>query len=67
MQGLQGDLPPLVFIVAAATFLAGLCGERLRAKLARQACQKKRWRRDEGVVPFKTGALGTMATLSRQS
>ena len=52
MQGLQGD-PTLVVIIAAAAFLAGLCGERLRAKLARQAWQKRRWRRGEGV-PFKT-------------
>jgi hypothetical protein len=48
MQGLQGDLPTLlVVIIAAAAFLAGLCGERLRAKLARQAWQKRR--------PSKTG------------
>ena len=61
MQGSQGVL---VVIIAAAAFLAGLCGERLRAKLARQAWQKRRWRRGaefpsrrggegEGVVPFK--------------
>ena len=57
MQGLQGDLPTfVVVIIAAAAFLAGLCGERLRAKLARQAWQKRRWRRGEGVVPFKTEA-----------
>jgi Protein of unknown function (DUF2726) len=49
MQGLQGDLPTLlVVIIAAAAFLAGLCGERLRAKLARQAWQKRR--------PSQTGA-----------
>jgi hypothetical protein len=65
MQGLQGTF---VIIVAAAAFLAGLCGERLRAELARQAWQKRRWRRGEGiafktpwrrgegVVPFKAGA-----------
>src|SRR5712671_5257784 len=48
MQGLQGDLPTFfVVILAAAAFLAGLCGERLRAKLARQAWQKRR--------PSKTG------------
>ena len=48
MQGLQGDLPTFfVVIIAAAAFLAGLCGERLRAKLARQAWQKRR--------PSKTG------------
>jgi Protein of unknown function (DUF2726) len=53
MQGLQGDLPTFfVVIIAAAAFLAGLCGERLRAKLARQAWQKRRWRRGEGGVPF---------------
>src|SRR5262249_55978950 len=57
MQGLQGDLPTfVVLIIAAAAFLAGLCGERLRAKLARQAWQKRRGRRGEGEVPFKTGA-----------
>ena len=54
MQTLQADL--LVVVIAAAAFLAGLCGERLRAKLARQAWQKRRWRRSEGGVPFKTGA-----------
>ena len=49
MQDLQGDLPTFfVVIIAAAAFLAGLCGERLRAKLARQAWQKRR--------PSKTGA-----------
>ena len=53
MQGLQTTF---VVIIAAAAFLAGLCGERLRAKLARQAWQKRRWRRGEGGVPFKTGA-----------
>src|SRR5262249_58013893 len=53
MQGLQGDLPTLLMvIIAAAAFLAGLCGERLRAKLARQAWQKRRWRRGEGGVPL---------------
>jgi uncharacterized protein DUF2726 len=55
MQSLQSDLP-IVVIVAVAAFLAGLCCERLRAELARQAWQKRRWRRGEGVVPFKTGA-----------
>jgi hypothetical protein len=49
MQGLQGDLL-IVVIIATAAFLAGLCGERLRAKLARQAWQKRRWR-----VPLKAG------------
>jgi hypothetical protein len=45
MQGLQGDLPTFfVVIIAAAAFLAGLCGERLRAKLAHQAWQKRRSR-----------------------
>jgi hypothetical protein len=45
---LQGNLPTLlVVIIAAAAFLAGLCGERLRAKLASQAWQKRR--------PSKTG------------
>jgi Protein of unknown function (DUF2726) len=49
MQGLQGDLPTLLVVtIAAAAFLAGLCGERLRAKLARQAWQKRR--------PFKMEA-----------
>jgi Protein of unknown function (DUF2726) len=56
MHGLQSDLPTFVGIIAAAAFLAGLCGERLRAKLARQAWQKRRWRRGEGGGPFKTGA-----------
>ena len=56
MQGLQGDLPTFVAIATAAAFLAGLCGERLRAELARQAWQKRRWRRGERGVPFKTGA-----------
>jgi Protein of unknown function (DUF2726) len=54
MQTLQADL--FVVVIAAATFLAGLYGERLRAKLARQAWQRRRWRRGEGGVPFKTGA-----------
>jgi Protein of unknown function (DUF2726) len=54
---LQGDLPTFVVIyMAAAAFLAGLCSERLRAKLARQAWQKRCWRRGEGGVSFKTGA-----------
>ena len=39
-------------IIAVAAFLAGLIGERLRAQLARQAWQKRRWRRGEGG-PFK--------------
>ncbi len=39
----------------ATAFLAGLYVERLRAKLARQAWQKKPWSRGEGVVPFKRG------------
>src|SRR6478735_5083958 len=53
LQGLQDDLLPLVIVAAA--FLAGLCGERLRAKLARQAWQKRR-RRTDGGVPYNTGA-----------
>jgi hypothetical protein len=55
MQGLQGTL---VVIIAAAAFLAGIIGERLRAELARQAWRKRRWRKGEGGVPFpfKTGA-----------
>jgi hypothetical protein len=56
MQGLQGDLPTFVVIIAVAACLAGLYGERLRAKLARQAWQKRHWRRGEGGVPFETGA-----------
>ena len=53
MQGLQGDLPTFfVVVIATAAFLAGLCCERLRAILARQAWQKRRWRRGEGGVPF---------------
>ena len=56
MQGLQGDLhKSFVVIIAAAAFLAGLCGERLRAKLARQAWQKRRWRRGEGVPSRRVG------------
>jgi hypothetical protein len=54
-------------IIAAAAFLAGLFGERLRAELSRQAWQKRSWRRGtrvpfkarwrgEGVVPFKREA-----------
>ena len=46
MQGLQGTL---VVIIAAAAFLAGLFCERLRAELARQAWQKRRWRKVEGA------------------
>jgi hypothetical protein len=53
MQGLQTTF---VVIIAAAAFLAGLYGERLRAKLARQAWRKRPWKRGQGVVPFKTGA-----------
>jgi Protein of unknown function (DUF2726) len=36
--------------IAAAAFLAGLCGEQLRAGLARQAWQKSRWSK-KGAVP----------------
>ena len=53
MQGLQGTL---VVIIAAAAFLAGIIGERLRAELARQAWRKRRWRKAEVGAPFKTGA-----------
>jgi hypothetical protein len=42
-----------VVILAVAAFLAGLIGERLRAQLARQAWQKRRW--GEGGSPFKKG------------
>jgi hypothetical protein len=56
MQGLQGTF---VVIIAAAAFLAGLFGERLRAELARQAWQKKRWRKAERGVPFKAEAAIT--------
>src|SRR5262245_55037078 len=43
MHGLQGNLPTFfMVIIATATFLAGLCCERLRAKLARRAWQKRR-------------------------
>jgi hypothetical protein len=65
----QGYPSTFVVIIAAAAFLAGLCCERLRAKLARQAepghvgahdpvipWQKRRWRRGEGGGPFKTEA-----------
>jgi hypothetical protein len=51
MQGLQG----VVFIIAAAAFLAGLYGERLRAKLSRQAWQRRRWRGERRVSSSKTG------------
>ena len=50
------DRSPRHTSIAAAAFLAGLFGERLRAELARQAWQKRRWRKGEGAVPFKTGA-----------
>ena len=55
MQGLQGTF---VVIIAAAAFLAGIIGERLRVELARHAWRKRRWRKAEGGVPFpfKTGA-----------
>jgi hypothetical protein len=54
---MQGDLPTfIVIIIAVAAFLAGVCGERLRAKVARQAWQKRRWRRVEGGIPFKMEA-----------
>jgi Protein of unknown function (DUF2726) len=52
MESLHG---PFVVIIAAVAFLAGLIGERLRAKLARQRWQKRRWGKGEGGVPFKTG------------
>ena len=39
-------------IIAAAAFLAGLFGERLRAELARQVWRKRRWGKGEGGVPF---------------
>ena len=52
MQGLQGTF---VVIIAAAAFLAGLFCERLRAELARQAWQKRRWRKVEGGFPSRTG------------
>ena len=53
-----------VVILAVAAFFAGLCGKRLRARPAPQARQeprwstpqswrRRRWGRDEGVVPFK--------------
>ena len=42
-----------VVILAVAAFLAGLCGKRLRARPAPQAWRRRRWGRDEGVVPFK--------------
>ena len=56
MQVLQGsDLGWLLVIVAIAAFLAGLCGERLRADLARQAWRKRRWGKGEAEVPFPNG------------
>jgi hypothetical protein len=52
-----GDLLTYIVIIAAGAFLAGLyCGVRLCAKSARQAWQKKGWRRGEAGPPFKTGA-----------
>jgi Protein of unknown function (DUF2726) len=39
-----------VIIVAVAAFLAGICVERVRAELARQAWRKKRWSQT-GAVP----------------
>jgi len=67
MQGLQRDLPTFVVIIAVVAFLAGLCCERIRAGMARRAWQNRRWGRggvapfktwgrEEGGVPFKTGA-----------
>ena len=56
MQGLQGELP-IVVIIAVAAFLAGLCVKRLRAELARQAWQKRRWRRGEEGVRFFARSL----------
>ena len=55
-HAMQSSQASLVVIIAVAAFLAGLCGERLRAQLARQAWHKRRWRRRERRVPFKTGA-----------
>ena len=54
-ETLMQDLQITFVIIAAAAFLVGLYGERLRAKLARRAWQKGRWRRGEGGVP-NTGA-----------
>jgi len=51
MQGLQGT-----DAIIAAALLAGLICERLRAELARQAWRKRRWRKAEVGVRFKTGA-----------
>jgi hypothetical protein len=52
MQGVQVDLPTLfVVIIAAAAFLAGLCG-----RWRNQARQTSPWRRSEGVVSFKMEA-----------
>ena len=42
-----------VVILAVVAFLAGLCGKRLCGRPAPQAWRKRRWGRDEGVVPFK--------------
>ena len=51
----MSDLPTMfVVLIAAAAFLAGLYGGHLRAKLARQAWQERRWRRREGSDRFKT-------------
>ena len=65
MQVQGSDLGWLLVIIAAAAFLAGLCGERLRAKLARQAWQKRRWRGGEGVS-FKTGARAPVTDPAEQ-
>jgi hypothetical protein len=43
---MQGSL---VVIIAVAAFLAGLCSERLRAELARQAWRKRRWSKTEAA------------------
>ena len=64
-HAMQGSL---VVIIAVAAFLAGLCCERLRAQLARQAWHKRRWRRGEGADSFKARASQEhLLSLTQQS
>jgi hypothetical protein len=52
-----------VVIIAAAAFLAGLCGERLRAKLAHQ----RRWRRGTEASPVTDPAEQLRFVMARQA
>ena len=65
MQGMQLDQPTLVVIIAVAAFLAGLCGERLRAELARQAWHKRRWKRGGHKRRWKRGEGGVASKTTR--